>query len=102
MNRFLFIKPKAEADLESAKHWLNDQRDGLGEEFLDAVEVAFGRILATPDMHQIIRADVRRAVIRRFRYLVFYRVKPDRVTVLAVLDGRRDPSTWIERFYDVD
>jgi len=36
--------------------------------------------------------EIRRMLIRRFPYGIFYVVKDDAVVVLAVLHGRRDPS----------
>lgn len=41
--------------------------------------------------------DVRFCRTRRFPYVVYYRVKADRVEVLAVLHGRRDPADWKRR-----
>jgi plasmid stabilization system protein ParE len=38
--------------------------------------------------------EVRRAVVSRFPYAVFYRIEPKRVVVLAVLHMARDPKVW--------
>ena len=37
---------------------------------------------------------VRPAKLRRFPYVVYYRVLADRIEVLAVLHGSRDPRIW--------
>ncbi|HEX8201483.1 MAG TPA: type II toxin-antitoxin system RelE/ParE family toxin [Isosphaeraceae bacterium] len=41
--------------------------------------------------------DVRACRLRRFPYVVYYRVLADRVEVLAVLHGSRESSTWRSR-----
>jgi hypothetical protein len=42
-------------------------------------------------------ADIRRVPVRRFPYCVFYRVEPDRIVVLAIFHGRRNPRIWQAR-----
>ena len=41
-----------------------------------------------------VHGEVRRAVVSRFPYAVFYRVEPKRVVVLAVLHMARDSKLW--------
>lgn len=91
------LRPEAEADLASARDWYDQQRDGLGEEFLEAVQVTLGHIEATPTMHAPIYKDVRRGFVRRFPYLIFYRILDDGVEVVGVVHNRRHPKTWQSR-----
>jgi plasmid stabilization system protein ParE len=58
------------------------------------VREALQRIGQNPEMCRIIRGDVRRALVRGYPYAVLYRVRPDRVEVIAIFHGRRDPSVW--------
>jgi toxin ParE1/3/4 len=97
MSRTLEILPEAETDIASARRWYEDQREGLGEEFVAALDPVFARIVATPEMHQVIADGVRRSKASRFPYLVYYRVLADRVEVLAVLHGSRNPAEWRRR-----
>ena len=77
----MIVCPEAEADLVAAQNWYDQQRDGLGAEFLEEVRVVFRRIEQTPAMHAVVYKDVRRAIVRRFPYLVFYRTIGDDVEV---------------------
>ena len=45
-------------------------------------------------MHGFVLADIRKAVVRRFLYCVFYRPYSDRVEVITVFHTSRDPSVW--------
>jgi plasmid stabilization system protein ParE len=45
----------------------------------------------------VIADGVRRAKVTRFPYLVFYRALPERVEVLAVLQGSRNPNGYQRR-----
>jgi plasmid stabilization system protein ParE len=50
-----------------------------------------------PGMYAVALRDVRRAKLRRFPYLVYYRVFTDRIEVLGVLHGGQDPQVWQRR-----
>jgi plasmid stabilization system protein ParE len=45
-------------------------------------------------MHSVVFADIRKAVVVRFPYCVFYRAEPTRVQVISVFHTSRDPSIW--------
>lgn len=93
----LTVRPEAEADLSEALCWYENQRPGLGEEFLLCVEEACERIARLPRTFPKVHKNCRRALVRRFPYGVFYVVEAKRVVVLAVLHARRDPKEWQAR-----
>lgn len=97
MNLPLIITPEAEADLGDAKRWYDRQREGLGGEFVLCVEEALDRIRRIPEGASMVFPGVRRVVVRRFPYGVFYRVDPDQIAIIAVYDTRRDPRGWQAR-----
>jgi toxin ParE1/3/4 len=93
----LIVREEAEADLADARKWYEQQRAGLGDEFILCVDAAFERIRRMPEVHPILYKDARRALVRRFPYGVFYRVEADYISVLAVMHNRRDPRRWQSR-----
>lgn len=93
----LVLRDLAERDLEEAYDWYESQRQGLGDQFTSAIDGVLANIAINPGIYQIVLGDVRRAVVRRFPYCIYYRVRSDRIEVLAVLHGRRDPSVWQRR-----
>ncbi len=97
MSRPLFLRPEAEDDLARARNWYNQQRNGLGEEFLQAAEAVFERIVDQPDLYAIVHRDVRRVTMRRFPYVVYYVASSDSIEIIAVLHGARDPGVWRSR-----
>ena len=90
----LVVRPAAAADIEDAVDWYERQREGLGTEFLEAVYLALESIAQNPQRAPLIHRDVRRALLRRFPYGIYYRVYPDLVVVVACMHGRRDPKRW--------
>ena len=69
-------------------------KDGLGEEFLAAANTAFDTIERFPDTFARVHGEVRRAVVSRFPYAVFYRIETKRVVIFTVLHTARDPKVW--------
>jgi toxin ParE1/3/4 len=91
------LRRKAQAELDEAIDWYERQQAGLGVEFADRVQAVFDQISATPEMHAIVYSDVRTALIRQFPYSVYYRIRADRVVVLAVFHNKRNPNIWKSR-----
>src|SRR5689334_12350584 len=97
MTRRLVLRPRAENDIQSGFEWYESQRPGLGDEFLAAVREKLEAIRSFPESSPVIYRDVRRTVVSRFPYLVFYVVRPTQVSVLAVLHHARNPAAWPRR-----
>ncbi|MFH1264532.1 MAG: type II toxin-antitoxin system RelE/ParE family toxin [Planctomycetota bacterium] len=93
----LLVNPEAEDDLANAYRWHEEQRSGLGREFLDRVEEAFERIRRTPEIHAVTYKTVRQTLVKRFPYVVCYTFEAERVHVIAVFHAHRDPSDWQSR-----
>ena len=97
MSYLVQVRRAAELDIAAAQLWYEAQREGLGAGFHAEVSRVLDRLAETPFIYEAIYRDVRRAVLRRFPYLIWYRVVGNVVTVLACTDGRQDPSTTQSR-----
>ncbi|MCP4104063.1 MAG: type II toxin-antitoxin system RelE/ParE family toxin [Desulfobacteraceae bacterium] len=84
--------PTGRDDLKLAFSWYEQQRRGLGFDFLDCVEVALHRIIENPEMYQIRYSNFRGCVTRRFPFSIFYTVESDEIVVHSVFDNRQDPE----------
>jgi len=91
------IRPEAESDLLDAAQWYEQCRDGLGAAFLDEVLSTIHHIAEHPLLYARVHEDIRRVMIRRFPFGVFYLLEADRVIVFAVMHASRDPARWKER-----
>jgi plasmid stabilization system protein ParE len=97
VKRRVRLRPGAERDLREARNWYGEQAPGLGEEFLRAVDAALSALPRHPERHPTVHGDIRRALLRKFPYAVFYLVEENRIVVLACLHVRRDPEEWPDR-----
>jgi len=91
MTRQFILRPRAERDIQSAYEWYESQRAGLGNEFLTGLRERLEAVRGYPESSPVIYRRIRRAVVSRFPYLIFYVARPERV---AVLHHARNPAVW--------
>ena|ERR671918_461698 len=89
--------PEADLELAEAREWYSHQRDDLDLEFMQCIDNALSRVVSNPFMFPAIYRDLRRVVINRFPFAIFYEVLTDEIQVVAVFHSRRDPETWKSR-----
>ena len=87
----------AAAEIEAAYRWYERERSGLGEEFLQAVDDLAKTIAEYPERFPVIHRDIRRALLKRFPYGIFYRLKANQVIVVACFHSKRNPKKWQSR-----
>ncbi|HJZ82287.1 MAG TPA: type II toxin-antitoxin system RelE/ParE family toxin [Pyrinomonadaceae bacterium] len=92
MSHKVQVRRAAELDFAGAQVWYESQQSGLGAEFRTEVSRVIDRLVETPLIYQKAHRDVRRAIVRRFPYLIWYRVTGEMVIVLACTYAGRDPS----------
>ena len=100
MSLRVIARDEAEADIAEAALWYERQCAGLGREFVGAVDSCFDLIARQPDAFPVVYREARLGLLRKFPYLVIYRVFPEFVTVVAVMHGRRHPRSWKSRLAD--
>ena len=89
--------PEAAQDLAEAYDWYERRRPGLGEEFFGCVEVCLQSIRRNPEIHAIFHENYRRALIRRFPYVLMFELEDNVAAIYAVFHTSRDPEKWRER-----
>lgn len=97
MKRELVIRPEAESDLAEAFDWYERQSYGYGPLFVAAVDAAFMAVQENPKQFPVIYKTLRRALVRRFPYQIFFTADDTRIIVLAILHVRRSPKQWVKR-----
>jgi toxin ParE1/3/4 len=90
----VIFRPEARAEFDDAHDRYEAQRPGLGDAFAEQVQQVLDRIAATPRLHAVVLGAVRKAVVVRFPYCVFYREEASCVRVLSVFYTSRDPEIW--------
>jgi plasmid stabilization system protein ParE len=87
----------AQADVRRAARFYAGEAPGLGAEFIAEIGRAFDRLAQHPEIGAPLRQGARKLLLRRFPFLVIYRVEPAQVLVLAIGHQRRHPDFWLGR-----
>jgi toxin ParE1/3/4 len=93
----LRLTPEAELDLDEAHLWYDTQGPGLAADFLGAVNTCLASIGRQPEAYPLVDPTMRRALLRRFPYAVFYEIGSIEIVVYGVFHGARDPQAWKRR-----
>lgn len=91
------FRSEAASDVLLARDWYDTQRPGLGDEFVQALEQGIDLISELPEAFPEITVGLRRALLGRFPYAVYYRLGSDIIDVIACLHTRRSPGRWRNR-----
>ena len=97
MSLAIVLRAEAQAEFDEAFDLYDGERVGLGLEFIAEIQRAFDRIAVDPELHPVVFGDIRKRVVRRFPYSIFYRAHSDRIEVIAVFHASRDPIVWQRR-----
>lgn len=97
MTRTVTLRPQAREDLLDAYHWYEDQRSGLGNEFLAAAAQIFLILEESPERFPVYYNGFRRAMLDRFPYKVFYRIENTSIIVFRILHAARDHARLLRR-----
>ncbi len=94
MIRPVSFHESAEIELNEAAEYYESQVKGLGNAFLDDVQLTVDFIQTNPESSPRALKVVRKCLLRRFPYSILYSVKDDVVNILAVAHQKRRPYYW--------
>ena len=87
----VLLREAALSEISATSVWYGRQRSELGSEFIAQVEAAIALLADYPEAFPTIGSDVRRALLRRFPFALYYRpIDQETIEILAVLHQRRD------------
>ena len=90
--------PAVAGELEEIRDWYQEQSPGLGNDFVDEFERQILVIAAMPRRWMILKGDVRRALMKRFPYVIYFRVIEDAgIRVTVVKHEKRHPGYGAQR-----
>lgn len=96
MFRVIFTQA-ARLELIEAQDWYEGEAPGLGRRFREAIDHLTERMSANPRQFPVVFKDVRRALLRRFPYSLFFVIEGETLLVIACFHASRDPAQWQKR-----
>ena len=90
---------EAADEMAAAAEYYEDRRTGMGDRFINRVQLAVARIEAMPRIGTQCSSrypEIRRHAVKGFPYYVVYATEPA-ITVIAVAHMKRRPGYWMDR-----
>lgn len=97
MKRPLRFLPEAAEEISETRFWYEHRQSGLGDDFLEHLDRALAQIHDRPLSFPLVNRTVRRALLHRFPYCIYFVLTGHELVILAVLYGGRKPSEWRRR-----
>jgi plasmid stabilization system protein ParE len=92
MKRGCVLRRVAHEEFDESIAFYERQREGLGQEFRAIVEDRFEQLADHPEWFTKIRGEVRRAVVRRFPFVIHFLVEKNRIVILSIFHTSRNPE----------
>jgi len=89
--------PLAKSELEDAVEYYNLQVQGLGSRYKSEAKVTIQRIAIFPTAFMEVKPEIRRCIMHKFPYSIYYSIQDDIILILAVAHQHRKPDYWIDR-----
>lgn len=88
---------QARAEFVDAAAWYEEQRKGLGTQFVLMVEAKLSYIRKSPEIFPIAYGQYRRALVKRFPFAIFFEIVGESINILAVYHTSRESKEFIDR-----
>ncbi len=89
MKYSLLVSETAYEDAAVIFDWYETKLTGLGDRFINELEVAKADLLNNPLAFAKWNKSIRRMVMRKFPYKLFYKIYEDEILILAIIHARR-------------
>jgi len=94
-NYSVFIAESAQSELNAAFLWYEEQKEGLGLEFLSEIDRIIEKISMMPASFEIVYRHFRRVMTDVFPYHIYYEIlgEVSEVEILVVIHTSQNPKT---------
>lgn len=91
------IRPAAARDITEADAWYRERGLEIAAAFRDALAANLNLIERTPTAFPVVHHDVRRCLLGRFPYALYFRLLPPELRVIACTHLKRHARRWQRR-----
>jgi plasmid stabilization system protein ParE len=91
------VQRVARDEIAETFHWYRERATGSAWEFLAEVDRAMAEVEVDPECFPVVHGRLRRVLIKRFPYAVYFKVYPRSISVVGVIHGHRHPDVWLQR-----
>ncbi len=91
------LSDEAENDFDNSYEYYADESEKVADNFYKQVNSGLETIAKNPQGFQRAFKNVRRYVMKKFPFVIYYRIENMIVQVIAIFHTSRNPKIWKER-----
>jgi plasmid stabilization system protein ParE len=91
------LHPEALEEYSESATYYAETSPELAYAFIEEVEKGIAKILSHPEAWQAVEEDVRRHLIKRFPFGIYYTIETDYISIIAIMHMSRKPDYWKSR-----
>jgi plasmid stabilization system protein ParE len=93
----LLVRARARAEIRDVFDWYLSRSPDAATRFIEAIDAAITEIADAPERFPVIHGKLRRRLLSRFPYAIYYKIFPTVVSVVGIIHGHRHPDAWLRR-----
>ena len=86
------ILPRAKLEINDAFKWYSSKNLKLGKEFLKEINLIFDFLFFDPFLFIINEKGYRQVPLKRFPYIIIYRIFKDQILIQSVFNTHQNPT----------
>jgi len=91
------LSDEAEKDFEESYNYYLDQNEKVADKFYNEVNKSLDAISTNPDIYVLFFKDIKKYVLKKFPFIIYYQFKDLVVKVIAIFHTSRNPEIWKKR-----
>jgi toxin ParE1/3/4 len=93
----IIILPFAEVDIKESVSFYREENEKIAMAFLKCLDEAFRLILRNPETYPLVKFNIRKVVLGKFPFGIFYVLSEGTIYILAVFHEKRNPDLLKKR-----
>ena len=93
----LIFHPDVASEIKDSYNWYQEKLIGLGEDFINELELAYQTIVEFPKTWPKFQKGFRRYLLPRFPFSVIYRQENNQIYIVAIMHNSRMLGDWLNR-----
>lgn len=91
------LSDDAEVDFDKSFEFYSKDSTKVADAFFKQINLGFENIKQNPKSFPIAHKDIRKYVVKKFPFVIYYRIVRTLIQVIAIFHTSRNPEIWNER-----
>lgn len=91
------LSDEAEVDFDKSYEFYFEDSPKVADTFFKQMNIGFENIKQNPKSFPIAHKSVRKYVVKKFPFVIYYRIVDTIIQIVAIFHTSRNPEIWNER-----